>query len=397
MRKPLAWAVSLATALTCTVAAAAPALADPHPPAAAARATTGTIPAGTSATTLQAKVDALLAQLPDGWQARLDAARASAGLGDAPSAALLATGTAAAGQPCASTAFRDWANAQPGVASGGAAALAGTGILDLPTLYAIYLAPDGPQYFGAGGADTTRLTHEMRDLTRFWDIPSGDIRLVGMHDDFFDHPEQVAKIAALVYGVGEAQAPAFAQTIIAIIDSLGLHDSPVLTLNSVAFDAQGPGVPPIPGLTDKIVIGDGMLEALDAVGLGEIGPQAILAHEFAHQVQFADHIFDSPLTGAAATRRTELMADAFGTYFLTHKRGEALNAKRVLATEQSFYQLGDCDVASTSHHGTPGQRLASSSWGADLAAAAQKQGHILPSLRVAAAFETELPALVATD
>ena len=35
--------------------------------------------------------------------------------------------------------------------------------------------------------------------------------------------------------------------------------------------------------------------------------------EFGHHVQFEDGLFNSPLTGAEATRRTELMADAFGT------------------------------------------------------------------------------------
>ncbi|HET8600895.1 MAG TPA: hypothetical protein VFL99_11250, partial [Segeticoccus sp.] len=147
----------------------------------------------------------------------------------------------------------------------------------------------------------------------------------------------------------------------------------------------------------KIVIGDGMLQALDAVGLGDMGPRAVLAHEFSHQVQFDDGIFDGthPPT-PEATRHNELMADAFGTFFLTHKRGEALNAKRLLTTEASFYTLGDCATDSDNHHGTPTQRLSASTWGAQVAASQQKQGQIMPSLAVDGLFERQLPELLAT-
>lgn len=49
------------------------------------------------------------------------------------------------------------------------------------------------------------------------------------------------------------------------------------------------------------------------------------------------------------------------------------------------------------HHGTPNQRVRASTWGADLANSAQKQGHILPSLSVAASFDKALPDLVKPD
>ncbi|MFG2559274.1 hypothetical protein [Streptomyces sp. NPDC048496] len=111
-------------------------------------------------------------------------------------------------------------------------------------------------------------------------------------------------------------------------------------------------------------MGDGILEALKAVGLRDTAPRAILAHEFGHHVQYEDNLFaNTTLTGPEATRRTELMADAFGTYFLTHSRGEALNTKRVLGSAQSFYEVGDCGFTNPGHHGTPNQRLAASSWG----------------------------------
>ncbi|MEU6019112.1 hypothetical protein ABZ826_35360 [Streptomyces sp. NPDC047515] len=123
-----------------------------------------------------------------------------------------------------------------------------------------------------------------------------------------------------------------------------------------------------------------------------------IAHEFSHHVQYEDNLFDNTtLTGPEATRRTELMADAFGTYFLTHSRGEALNTKRVLDSEKSFYEVGDCYFKSSGHHGTPNQRLAASSWGASVANNAANQGHILPSLKLDELFEAKLPDIVKPD
>ena len=55
-----------------------------------------------------------------------------------------------------------------------------------------------------------------------------------------------------------------------------------------------------------------------------------MGHEFGHHIQYELNLFDPPLTGAEATRRTELMADAFATYWAMHARGLSLNAKRVV-------------------------------------------------------------------
>ena len=59
------------------------------------------------------------------------------------------------------------------------------------------------------------------------------------------------------------------------------------------------------------------------------------------------------------------MADAFGSYFATHARGLALNAKRVLQAEQTSFEVGDCQFADPGHHGTPLQRLRSATWGVE--------------------------------
>ncbi|OIJ87893.1 hypothetical protein [Streptomyces colonosanans] len=135
------------------------------------------------------------------------------------------------------------------------------------------------------------------------------------------------------------------------------------------------------GISDRIIMGDGILQGMTAVGLGDVAPRGILGHEFGHHVQYQGNLFESDLRGPEATRRTELMADALGTYYLTHARGESLNAARVLKSEKSFYQVGDCSFTSSGHHGTPNQRFNSSSWAAGVATDAANQGHILPSLK----------------
>jgi hypothetical protein len=221
---------------------------------------------------------------------------------------------------------------------------------------------------------------------------------MAMHGSVLQDQDRLVRLLTKVYGVSATSAPDVAKSFIdtvASIPRLQGGNNPIFTLNAFAFSAEGETDPFIASIGDKLIFGDGILDALEAMKLADVGPRAVLGHEFGHHVQFEDNLFDSPLTGPEATRRTELMADAFGTYFVTHSRGLSLNAKRVLQAEQSFYEVGDCAFDNPGHHGTPLQRLHASQWGADLAASAQKQGHILPSLTVAKQFDAALPGLVA--
>lgn len=398
MKKSLVRAAGIAAALTCTVAAGAPALAA-APTTPVVRAGAATAP-GTSSQSLdpqvRARLDALRAALPDGWQATVAAAQAR--LGDSEWRDVRDQAVAAGDKQCRPGALSLYAAQQvAGVDRDLLQGLAAMGVLDMPATYALLHETDEqPQYFGPDGDKTIQLTHELRDLKRFWDVDTDDVQLVAMHSDFFDHRDQVVSIVPVFFNISpdDPVVGMIADELISLVRLSGLAGSPLLTLNAFAFSAQGaPGV----DIPDKVVIGDGMLQALDAVGLGDMAPRAILAHEFAHQVQYEDGLFASALPAPEATRRTELMADAFGTFSLTHKRGAALNAKRLLATEQSFYAMGDCATTSTDHHGTPDQRLRAATWGARVAASQQKQGHIMPSLTLDALFERELPEIVAPD
>jgi len=274
--------------------------------------------------------------------------------------------------------------------------LSRVGAFDLPSYDAlVYGDPSTANTYGRNGEYTLKLTHEFRDLKRFWDVDTRTFDMVPMHGtDVFSSVERTERAAELVYGPGELshRVATLIHQVMQLDPALQNGAHPIFTFNAFAF----PGAPQF-GIPERIVMGDGILQGMAAVGLDENGARAILAHEFGHQVQFKDNLYTSPLTGPEATRRTELMADAFGTYYLTHKRGLALNAKRLLPSQKSFYQVGDCSFGSDGHHGTPNQRLRSSAWGADLAAAAQKQGHIQRSLSVAGQFDAALLELTQPD
>jgi hypothetical protein len=100
----------------------------------------------------------------------------------------------------------------------------------------------------------------------------------------------------------------------------------------IAKRRRGPDRP-----QDKVVLGQGLLEALDTLGREDVGPRVVLGHEFGHHLQLELNLFDSSLIGAEATRRTELMADADATFYAVHARGLSLNAKRVSDALQGLH------------------------------------------------------------
>ena len=89
------------------------------------------------------------------------------------------------------------------------------------------------------------------------------------------------------------------------------------------------------------------------------------------------------------------MADAFGTYILVHKLGSNIKAAQVTQVGDAFYVVGDCAFTSDGHHGTPNQRRAASTWGANEAGVTPNK--IRASLTLAQQFDAILPTLVAPD
>ncbi len=270
----------------------------------------------------------------------------------------------------------------------------------VPTYDALlFQTDDTPQYFGYNGEYTHVMLKTERDAKRFWDIFSDDIQLIGMHGTMLLDVERVAAVySSFVFGVPPDDAAFFASLVRdAVLQSETLNggNHPLFSFNAFAFSSD---VLPIP---DKIVMGDGILAGYAAVGLDDVAPQGVYAHEFAHHIQFENGYFDDPVPGATTqaelTRYTELMADAMSAYYLTHKRGAAMNQKRVEQFLQVFFQIGDCAFDNPGHHGTPNQRMAAARFGFDLADQAQKQGHILTSEQVHDAFVAAYPDLIAPD
>jgi hypothetical protein len=123
----------------------------------------------------------------------------------------------------------------------------------------------------------------------------------------------------------------------------------------------------------------------------------ILAHEWAHQVQFNNYSVWYKVaepSAAAQTRKTELEADFMASYYLTHKRGATYNWKSVAEFFDLFFNIGDCGFTSAGHHGTPYQRLAASRLGWIIAQETMPMGHILTAEELHILFTASLQTVL---
>jgi hypothetical protein len=265
----------------------------------------------------------------------------------------------------------------------------------------LVLTEDTPQSFGYNGEFTKVMLKTERDVKRFWDIRSEDILLLAMKGTMLQDEARVATIYQNFFvndngtRITAAQAAAIADTVRTLLlqaETLDGGNDPLFSMNAFAFSS--------PGIQDRIVMGDGILEGFKVVGFGDVAPQAIYAHEFAHHIQYENEYFDDlpPSTSEPEqTRYTELMADALAAYYLTHKRGGALNKHRVAQFLSVFFQIGDCAFTNPGHHGTPLQRMRAAEFGFTVADEAQKQGHILTSEQFHDRFVAAYETLVAPD
>ena len=275
-------------------------------------------------------------------------------------------------------------------------------LLDVPTYDPLFFGTAGdPDY--ALTSHANQLRNSFRDVKKFWsDVESDDIQLMAMHGDVLLDADRIAATLTEMskHGIIAPMTPEEialeAETVAAFMQSQGdFYNNPLWTLNAYAFSGEGDPDPEIAALPDKLVFGDGFLAAFDEFGLGDVGPRVVMGHEFGHHIQFELGVFDTgPTDPAEATRRTELMADAMAAYYGVHKKGLALNDKRVVDALLSFYSVGDCQFASPGHHGTPAQRQRAAEWGAALAEASQPQSAVLSAEEFAALFDAALPGIL---
>lgn len=254
------------------------------------------------------------------------------------------------------------------------------GFYSLINRYYSWFLNDVPQYFGEDGKYTSLMVKRQRELKSFWDMPV-EIKVNGQHTanlndsdvweetltTFFGYTQEDG---SFVYITAE-EAKEIADYYLSLNElSTNLPENPYFATDGFASSNR------------TVVIGDGLVRWLAEAGIDEgIVWSGILAHEWAHQIQFIKRPIWYPAgadpDAATATRYTELEADFMAAYYMTHKRGATYNQKRVEEFFNLFFQIGDCGFTSAGHHGTPLQRMAAANLGFNLASQAQKQGHIL--------------------
>lgn len=274
-----------------------------------------------------------------------------------------------------------------------------TGVLDWPTYEALVFQPDGPQYYGVDGSHTKDVTKTFQRLQGFWDTEGDDIQLAAMHGGIVMDDARIVPFLQFFYDMTEAEAQEYADLVQSFLGDPKFQggNHPIFTLNAFAYSDEPSPEDEQLGISDKIVMGDGIIAAMEGLGLGDVAPRGILAHEYGHHVQYELGLFDEHGGTPEATRETELEADALAGYYLSHPRGERLRHQRVADFVESFGQVGDCSFDSNGHHGTPNQRRASAAWADQLANAKGKKGHVHPAAWVSDAFRAALPTILRPD
>ncbi len=264
-----------------------------------------------------------------------------------------------------------------------------------PQIDAVYFKEvnDRNASYGVNGEYTRILQRTFRGLKRFWDINSSDIGMVPMKGTTYADIDRVTEIEMALYPwQTEEESREWAELWYEVFgsDAFWNFNHPLLSFNAFALSTTDPFV------GDRIVMGDGIMEGYAAIGLGDVAPQAILAHEFGHHIQFENGYFEevAPEDQPNATRRTELMADAYSAYYLTHRRGASMRWSEVEQFLDVFFNIGDCGFSSGGHHGTHNQRMAAAKWGYELSHNAPRNGYVMSSHEFYLAFEEALDSII---
>ena len=268
------------------------------------------------------------------------------------------------------------------------------GVFDWPYLWTLGGDQDATdEHLGVDGEYTQELQRRHRENRRFWAVSTDDVVLQGMHGEVVADDTKMVPLVEFVVGADHATAQAIVDVVQATIDADPAidYDHPILTLNAFAFSGEIPGLGPIP---DKIVIGDGVLAGLEAIGLGDVAPGFVHAHEFAHHVQHEVGVLGGDIPSPEATRRVELMADALGAYEVAHVRGATFRTKRLVGAIAIAFNNGDCGFESDNHHGTPEQRAHAVEWGVRVATADTPRATVMPPADLVDRFDAALPDLL---
>lgn len=267
------------------------------------------------------------------------------------------------------------------------------------------ITDESQQYFGKNGEYTNYVKYVKRGLERFWNMPN-EVTVRGQHNATLNDIDKITDILTFWYGMTTEDAVFYANFFVNYInvESTFLIESPLVSFDGFAIALDG-----FLDQGDLIVIGDGIVElAVEAGVEDKVVWKGIMAHEWGHQLQF-NNMEDWYPNGAAdnipeATRTTELEADFFTGYFMTHQRGGTYNWKRTKEFLELFYNIGDCSFTSNGHHGTPLQRMEAARRGYELGQRnyrghryrlqRSRRVHILDANEVHAEFLDELDEIV---
>lgn len=256
------------------------------------------------------------------------------------------------------------------------------------------------EFLGANGEHTNELKLRQEDCEEFWEKADfdnsldTDILLLGMHgSDLSDREKLVPTLEFMFEDLTAKEVLDLADEVQELIESIpGSYDNPLLTYNAAAVDGIDH---PFFGelFPDIIVIGDGILQFLDAIGLRNEGPDFVYAHEYGHHMQYEANIKPFQPSNAEESRRSELMADAFGAYYLSHDSGGNMVPDQIRQLHETAFSTGDCAVDNDGHHGTPLQRECAAIWGASVGVVANRETVLHPT-DFLTIFDAVLPDII---
>ena len=236
------------------------------------------------------------------------------------------------------------------------------------------------EFFGRNGKYTKEIISQHALLHDFWKVPDEQILVAGLHSEPLQGNIELAIRTQAVetiklYNITGESVLSSAEQIKQAIEDLvpGNYSNPFLSYEAFfvdLFDVTDFGNSTV------IVMGDGLIDFFESLGLGEVGSDLIHAHEFSHALQFyldledfggnlnAFYEFEGS-KGPDEARKDELEADAMAAYVLAHEQGRDFDVQFLVQVSKTTYFIGDCDTEGKDHHGTPQQRECATLWGAD--------------------------------
>lgn len=257
------------------------------------------------------------------------------------------------------------------------------------------------EFFGVYGDRTDEMKDNHNSLINFWDTggekKSSDVLLLGMHGTDLSDTAKLVPTLQQMYNLDGKDAFALSGRIQAIIETLpGAFNNPVLTANAIAIQSSNPDGSKRE--KDSIIIGDGVFDFLEWLDLDRDGPDYIHSHEFGHHLMYDLGVSKMGWSMSEETRRFELMADVFGSYYNAHANGGRMDSNRLLEVHRAAYSLGDCENSISSHHGTPRQRECSSNFGSNLALSSYIDGgYTIPPSELRRMFDKRYQSILALD